>query len=64
MAEKHTQCDPSRKEKLEQELKKLVRRPEVVERIKIALVHMVTLENSEYEVAKDEQAFCGRSNSA
>ena len=47
------------KEQLEAELEeyKLVRRPEVVERIKIARSYGDLSENSEYEAAKDEQAF-------
>ncbi|WP_338997757.1 transcription elongation factor GreA [Lactococcus formosensis] len=46
-------------EKLEQELDnlKLVKRPEVIERIKIARSYGNLSENSEYEAAKDEQAF-------
>ncbi|BDM75388.1 transcription elongation factor GreA [Lactococcus garvieae] len=46
-------------EKLEQELDnlKLVKRPEVIERIKIARSYGDLSENSEYESAKDEQAF-------
>ncbi|GAB2486972.1 transcription elongation factor GreA [Alkalibacterium psychrotolerans] len=47
------------KEKLENELKQLksVKRKEVVERIKIARGFGDLSENSEYESAKDEQAF-------
>ena len=46
-------------EKLEQELDNLnlVKRPEVIERIKIARSYGDLSENSEYEAAKDEQAF-------
>ncbi|KRL27381.1 transcription elongation factor GreA [Limosilactobacillus frumenti DSM 13145] len=47
------------KAKLEQELEdlKLKRRPEVIKRIKIARSYGDLSENSEYESAKDEQAF-------
>lgn len=47
------------KEKLEKELEELktIRRPEVVERIKIARSFGDLSENSEYDAAKDEQAF-------
>ncbi|NIK11292.1 transcription elongation factor GreA [Alkalibacillus almallahensis] len=47
------------KRKLEEELEELktVRRPEVVERIKIARDFGDLSENSEYDSAKDEQAF-------
>lgn len=46
-------------ERLEAELEelKLVKRPEVVERIKTAREYGDLSENSEYESAKDEQAF-------
>ncbi len=47
------------KQKLEAELEELktVRRPEVVERIKVARSFGDLSENSEYDSAKDEQAF-------
>ena len=47
------------KAKLEQELEdlRLVRRPEVINRIKSARSYGDLSENSEYESAKDEQAF-------
>lgn len=47
------------KQKLEEELEELktVKRPEIVERIKIARSYGDLSENSEYESAKDEQAF-------
>lgn len=47
------------KEKLEKELEdlRLKRRPEVIKRIKIARSYGDLSENSEYESAKDEQAF-------
>ena len=59
MVEKTYQMTMEEKEKLEKELEelKLVRRPEVVERIKIARSYGDLSENSEYEAAKDEQAF-------
>ena len=59
MAEKTYSMTLEEKEKLEKELEqlKLVRRPEVVERIKIARSYGDLSENSEYEAAKDEQAF-------
>ena len=59
MAEKTYPMTLAEKEQLEQELEnlKLVRRPEVVERIKIAHSYGDLSENSEYDAAKDEQAF-------
>ena len=47
------------KQKLEEELEnlRLVRRPEVIKRIKIARSYGDLSENSEYESAKDEQSF-------
>ncbi|MGT2833238.1 transcription elongation factor GreA [Streptococcus halotolerans] len=59
MSEKTFPMTQTEKEKLEKELEelKLVRRPEVVERIKIARSYGDLSENSEYDAAKDEQAF-------
>ncbi|WP_288622374.1 transcription elongation factor GreA [uncultured Streptococcus sp.] len=59
MAEKTYPMTLTEKEQLEQELEelKLVSRPEVVERIKIARSYGDLSENSEYDAAKDEQAF-------
>mgnify|MGYP006318427457 CR=1 FL=1 len=59
MAEKTYPMTLAEKEQLEQELEelKLVRRPEVVERTKIARSYGDLSENSEYDAAKDEQAF-------
>ncbi|MDP0971274.1 transcription elongation factor GreA, partial [Klebsiella pneumoniae] len=42
--------------KLELENLKLVKRPEVIDRIKVARSYGDLSENSEYEAAKDEQA--------
>ena len=59
MAEKTYPMTQAEKEQLEQELEelKLVRRPEVVERIKIARSYGDLSENSEYDAAQDQQAF-------
>lgn len=59
MAEKTYPMTQVEKDQLEKELEelKLVRRPEVVERIKIARSYGDLSENSEYDAAKDEQAF-------
>lgn len=59
MAEKTYPMTQGEKDQLEKELEelKLVRRPEVVERIKIARSYGDLSENSEYDAAKDEQAF-------
>lgn len=59
MAEKTYPMTHEGKEKLEKELDELktVKRKEVVERIKIARGFGDLSENSEYESAKDEQAF-------
>ena len=58
MAEKTYPMTAAGKEKLEQELEtlKTVKRPEVIERIKIARGFGDLSENSEYESAKDEQS--------
>lgn len=59
MAEETYPMTVEGKVKLEQELDqlKLVKRKEIVERIKIARSFGDLSENSEYEAAKDEQAF-------
>ncbi|GAB2024395.1 transcription elongation factor GreA [Lactovum odontotermitis] len=59
MAEKVYQMTREGLEKLEKELEELkqVKRPEIVERIKVAREYGDLSENSEYESAKDEQAF-------
>ena len=58
MAEKTYPMTQGEKDQLELELEelKLVRRPEVVERIKIARSYGDLSENSEYDAAKDEVA--------
>lgn len=59
MTEKVYPMTEEGKEKLEAELEelKVVRRPEIIERIKIARGFGDLSENSEYESAKDEQSF-------
>lgn len=59
MAEKTYPMTLAEKEQLEKELEELilVRRPEVIERLKIARSYGDLSENSEYDAAKDEQAF-------
>ncbi|RVU77642.1 transcription elongation factor GreA [Lactobacillus xujianguonis] len=58
MAEKSFPMTVEGKEKLEAELKnlKLVKRPEVIHRIKVARSYGDLSENSEYDAAKDEQS--------
>jgi transcription elongation factor GreA len=59
MSEKETILTPEGLKKLEQELEHLksVRRKEVAERIKLAISYGDISENSEYDDAKNEQAF-------
>ncbi len=59
MADKEVILTPSGLKKLEEELEhlKTVKRREVAERIKIAIGYGDISENSEYEDAKNEQAF-------
>ena len=58
MPEKSCPMTAEGKEKLQAELKnlKLVKRPEVIERIKVARSFGDLSENSEYDAAKDEQS--------
>ena len=58
MPEKSYPITAEGKEKLQAELKnlKLVKRPEVIERIKVARSFGDLSENSEYDAAKDEQS--------
>ena len=59
MAQKETYLTPSGQKKLEQELEQLrgVRRQHVADRIQQAKEIGGTVDNAEYEEAKDEQAF-------
>lgn len=59
MAEKTYPMTLAEKRQLEKDLEELilVRRPEVIERLKIARSYGDLSENSEYDAAKDEQAF-------
>ncbi|MCL6626953.1 MAG: transcription elongation factor GreA [Alicyclobacillus herbarius] len=59
MAEKEVLLTPEGLQKLEEELEhlKTVKRREVAERIKLAISYGDISENSEYEDAKNEQAF-------
>jgi transcription elongation factor GreA len=59
MEEKEFPMTAEGKAKLEEQVEELktMRRPEIVERIKIARSYGDLSENSEYESAKDEQAF-------
>lgn len=61
--EQKIQMTVAEKEQLEAKLDelKLVKRPEVIERIKIARSYGDLSENSEYDAAKDEQAFIEQS---
>ena len=58
MPEKSYPMTAEGKEKLQAELKnlKLVKRPEVIQRIKVARSFGDLSENSEYDAAKDEQS--------
>mgnify|MGYP003562068649 FL=1 len=58
MPEKSSPMTAKKKKKLQAELKnlKLVKRPEVIQRIKVARSFGDLSENSEYDAAKDEQS--------